>query len=45
LEVGFGKESKVFVRSHPEIVRSAKRGHFAFYTKKNFLGLRRHRRH
>jgi RIO-like serine/threonine protein kinase len=40
VEIGLGKESKVFVRSHPEIVRSAKGGHLAFHTKKNFLRLR-----
>jgi hypothetical protein len=40
-EIGFGKKRKIFIRSHPEIVRSAKGGHFAFHTKKNFLRLRR----
>jgi len=40
LKIGLGKESEVFVRSHPEILRPAKGGHFAFYTKKNFLRLR-----
>src|SRR5947207_15994905 len=41
LKIGLGKESKVFVRSHPQIVWSAKGGHFAFHSEKNFLGLRR----
>jgi hypothetical protein len=41
LKIGLGKESKIFVRSHPEIVRSAEGGHLAFHTKKNFLRLRR----
>ena len=41
LKIGLGKESEVFVRSHPEIVRSAKGGHFAFHTKKSFLRLSR----
>jgi hypothetical protein len=45
LKVGFGEESEVFVRGHPEIVRSTKRGHLAFHTKKNFLRLRRQRPH
>jgi len=39
LKIGLGKESKVFVRSHPEIVRPAKGGHFAFHPEKNFLRL------
>jgi hypothetical protein len=41
LEIGLGKQSEVFVRSHSEIVRSAKGGHFAFHTEKNLLRLRR----
>src|SRR6266481_7341432 len=39
LKIGLCKKSKVFVRSHPEIVRSAKGGHLAFHAKKNFLRL------
>src|SRR4029077_17522857 len=35
LKIGLCKKSKVFVRSHPQIVRSAKGGHLAFHTKKN----------
>src|SRR5207249_7504728 len=41
LKIGLAKEGKVFVRSHPEIVRSSKGGHFSLYTKKNLLRLRR----
>src|SRR5438067_2308857 len=41
LKIGLAKEGNVFVRSHPEIVRSSKGGHFSLYTKKNLLRLRR----
>jgi len=37
-----GQERKVFVRSHPKIVWSAKRGHLSFNAEENLLwGLRR----
>jgi hypothetical protein len=37
-----GHERKVFVRSHPKIVWSAKRGHLSFNAEENLLwGLRR----
>jgi hypothetical protein len=42
LEIPPRKERKVFVRSHPKIVWSAKRGHLSFHAEENLLsGLRR----
>src|SRR5438128_3041052 len=37
LKIRLGKESETFIGTHPQILRPAKRGHFAFHTEKNFL--------
>lgn len=39
LEISFAEKSKVLIRRHSSIRRAAKRGHFAFNLKENFLRL------
>jgi hypothetical protein len=38
LEIQLGKERKAFIRTHPQIMRSAKGGHLSFNARENLLG-------